>query len=226
MEKKKKKKKINIKRVIIFLIIISFLCLSIYYLLNKKTKNIIITGNEYYTDEQIIETAKIENYPKYLLLSKQLLINRLKKLDLVEEVKISKNTDFILKINIKEKKILYLKRSTNEYILSDGKSLQLNNIDSYPVLINYVEEDIEKKFIEKFSEIDTNIIKQISEIEYNKTDFDNERFIFYMNDGNQIYINIPKLDVMNKYNSIVSKFNGKRGILNLDSGNYLEVKEK
>ena len=74
------------------------------------------------------------------------------------------------------------------------------------------------------TKIDTNIINKISEIEYNKTDFDNERFIFYMNDGNKVYINIPKLDVMNKYESIVTKFNGKRGVLNLDSGNYLEVK--
>ncbi len=224
MEKRKKKKKINFKKVIIFLIILSFLCITAYYLLNTKTKNIIIKGNNYYNDETIIETAGIENYPKFLLLNSRSVKNKLKKLDLIEDVKINKKQNFVLEIEVTEKKILYLKRSTNEYILSDGKSISLDNISGYPVLINYVEDNIEKKFIKSFTKIDTNIINKISEIEYNKTDFDNERFIFYMNDGNKVYINIPKLDVMNKYESIVTKFNGKRGVLNLDSGNYLEVK--
>ena len=224
MEKRKKKKKINFKKVIIFLIILSFLCITVYYLLNTKTKNIIIKGNNYYNDETIIETAGIENYPKFLLLNSRSVKNKLKKLDLIEDVKINKKQNFVLEIEVTEKKILYLKRSTNEYILSDGKSISLDNISGYPVLINYVEDNIEKKFIKSFTKIDTNIINKISEIEYNKTDFDNERFIFYMNDGNKVYINIPKLDVMNKYESIVTKFNGKRGVLNLDSGNYLEVK--
>ena len=224
MEKRKKKKKINFKKVIIFLIILSFLCITAYYLLNTKTKNIIIKGNNYYNDEIIIETAGIENYPKFLLLNSRSVKNKLKKLNLIEDVKINKKQNFVLEIEVTEKKILYLKRSTNEYILSDGKSISLDNISGYPVLINYVEDNIEKKFIKSFTKIDTNIINKISEIEYNKTDFDNERFIFYMNDGNKVYINIPKLDVMNKYESIVTKFNGKRGVLNLDSGNYLEVK--
>ena len=224
MEKRKKKKKINFKKVIIFLIILSFLFITASYLLNTKTKNIIIKGNNYYNDETIIETAGIENYPKFLLLNSRSVKNKLKKLDLIEDVKINKKQNFVLEIEVTEKKILYLKRSTNEYILSDGKSISLDNISGYPVLINYVEDNIEKKFIKSFTKIDTNIINKISEIEYNKTDFDNERFIFYMNDGNKVYINIPKLDVMNKYESIVTKFNGKRGVLNLDSGNYLEVK--
>ena len=46
-----------------------------------------------------------------------------------------------------------------------------------------------------------------------------------MNDGNEVYTTISKLDKLNKYESIVAKLNGKRGILYLDSGNYLEVKE-
>ena len=65
----------------------------------------------------------------------------------------------------------------------------------------------------------------ISEIEYSKTDYDSERFLLYMNDCNEVYATISKLNKLNKYEEIVTKLNGKRGILYLDSGNYLEVKE-
>ena len=66
----------------------------------------------------------------------------------------------------------------------------------------------------------------ISEIEYSKTSYDKERFKLYMNDGNEVYITIDKIDKLNKYKSIVKKLDNKKGILYLDSGNYLEIKEK
>ena len=225
MTKKQKKKKINLFRVFIFLIILLVIAITIKFLLDVRIKNIIILNNNYYSDEQIIEAANIQNYPKFLLLNKSKTINKIKKLDLVEDVKINKKKGFVLEIDVKEKKILYLKRSINQYVLSDKSNIALENVVGVPTLINFLEEDTEKKFIEAFSRIDTNIISLISEIEYNKTDYDSERFLLYMNDGNEVYITITKLNKLNKYESIVSKLNGKRGILYLDSGNYLEVKE-
>ena len=46
-----------------------------------------------------------------------------------------------------------------------------------------------------------------------------------MNDGNQVYITLTKTDELNYYVDIVKKLGGKKGILNLDSGSYFEVKE-
>ena len=45
-----------------------------------------------------------------------------------------------------------------------------------------------------------------------------------MNDGNEVYITVTKVGVLNKYVDIVKKLNKKNGILYLDSGNYFEVK--
>ncbi len=225
MTKKVKKKKINFLKVFIFILILVILFFVVKYLLGVKTKNIIILNNNYYTDEEIIEAANIEKYPEFILLNKNRVRNKIKKLDLVEEAKITKKKGYVLEIDVKEKKILYLKRSTNEYILSDKTSISLENIHGVPTLINFLEEDTENKFIENFSNIDSKIISLISEIEYSKTNYDSERFLLYMNDGNEVYTTISKLDKLNKYESIVAKLNGKRGILYLDSGNYLEVKE-
>ena len=46
-----------------------------------------------------------------------------------------------------------------------------------------------------------------------------------MNDGNEVYVTITKLDLLNKYIDIVKKLDNKNGILYLDSGNYFEIKK-
>jgi cell division protein FtsQ len=147
------------------------------------------------------------------------------KLDLIEDVKVYKKWGYILKLDIKEKKILYYVRSNNMYKASDGKDYSLE-ATGVPTLINYVPEDIEEKFIKNLSKVDSNIINMISEIEYSKSNFDNDRFLLYMNDGNEVYITTSKLNVLNKYVTIVTKLDGKKGILYLDNGNYFEIKEK
>lgn len=226
MKKRRVKRKFNFFKFFVFVLIVSLICITVYTLFKVKTKNIIILNSKNYSDEMIIETADIENYPKFLMLSKSKIRKKLLGLELIEEVKIKKKLDFTLEITITEKKILYFIRSNDTYRLSDGKTYELEKIVGYPTLINYVPEDIEKDFYSKFKNIDTEIITLISEIEYSKTSYDKERFKLYMNDGNEVYITIDKIDKLNKYKSIVKKLDNKKGILYLDSGNYLEVKEK
>ena len=74
--------------------------------------------------------------------------------------------------------------------------------------------------------IDKDILKHISEIEYKKTDLDKERFMFYMIDGNYVYITLSKINLINSYNEIYPTLEGKKGILYLDSGNHFEIKNK
>ena len=222
--KKRNKKKFNFVKFITTLIILFCLFMLFRYLLEVKTKNIVILNNDYYTDEQIIEKANLQDYPKFILLNKNKIRKDLKELELIEDVDIEKTSEFVLKLKIKEKKILYLIRSKQEYMTSDGKSYDLENVYGVPTLINYVPEDVEELFIKEFSKIDKNIINLISEIEYSKSEYDDKRFLLYMNDGNEVYITVYKVDILNKYIDIVKKLEGKNGILYLDSGNYFEIK--
>ena len=223
--KKKVKKKFNFFKFLIFIIVIIVIVFSIKYLFSAKTRNIIILNNNYYSDEEIIETANIENYPKFITLNKNKIKNKLKSLDLIKDVKISKKYGFILEIDVTEKKLLYYIRSENKYMTSTGESYRLNDVYGIPTLINYVPENIEASFIKEFSEIDSNIISMISEIEYSKNTYDEKRFLLYMNDGNEVYITISRIELLNKYIDIVKKLNNKNGILYLDSGNYFEIKK-
>lgn len=224
--KKRVKRKFNPLKFLSFIAFIIICYFLTMYLLDIKTKNIIVLNNNYYSDEKIIETAGIENYPKFILLNTNKIKKKLLELDLIENATIKKKWNFVLELTIKEKKILYLVRSENKYRLSDNKLYDIDDVLSVPTLINYVPESNEKKFVEAFKNIDNNIISMISEIEYSKTSYDSDRFLLYMNDGNMVYVTTTKLKSLNKYVDIVKKLENKKGILYLDSGNYFEIKEK
>ena len=224
--KKRVKRKFNPLKFLSFIEFIIICYFLTVYLLDIKTKNIVVLNNNYYSDEKIIETSGIENYPKFLSLNTNKIKKKLLKLDLIENVTIKKKWNFVLELTIKEKKILYLVRSENKYRLSDNKLYDLDDVLSVPTLINYIPESNEKKFVNAFKNIDNNIISMISEIEYSKTSYDSDRFLLYMNDGNMVYVTTTKLKSLNKYVDIVSKLENKKGILYLDSGNYFEIKEK
>ncbi len=223
---KKKNRKFNLKKFLIFIVLIIIVVLVTRYILNARVKNIIILNNNYYNDEVIIETAKVEDYPKFFLLNKRKIVKRLKKLDLIEDAKVSKKKGFVLTIDVKEKKILYYDRSNDLYKVSDNNKYKLDNIIGIPTLINFIPSDIEDKFVSSFKDIDSDVISLISEIEYDKTAYDSERFLLTMNDGNSVYVNIVRLKLLNKYIDIVKNLDNKKGILYLDSGNYFEVKQK
>ena len=76
-----------------------------------------------------------------------------------------------------------------------------------PTLINYTPSDIYDNLIKKLNNINIDILKKVSEIEYspdikNEKVIDKNRFLLRMNDGNYIYINLANMDNLNKYEEI------------------------
>lgn len=226
MTKKVKRRKFNIKKFSLFIFFLLCIIIGIYYLLKMPIKNIIIRGTYYLSDELIIEASGIENYPSFIKTTKTSLEKKLKIIDIIKDVQIHKKWGGILEIEVTEKKILFVERSTGKYILEDKTEEDLTyQINGIPTLINFVVDDIKDKLIEKLSEVDYEVITKISEIEYSPTTYDEERFILYMNDENTVYITLNKIDEFKKYIEIKKQLEGKKGILYLDSGNYFEIKE-
>ena len=226
MTKKVKRRKFNIKKFSLFIFFLLCIIIGIYYLLKMPIKNTIISGTYYLSDELIIEALGIENYPSFIKTTKTSLEKKLKTIDIIKDVQIHKKWGGILEIEVTEKKILFVERSTGKYILEDKTEEDLTyQINGIPTLINFVVDDIKDKLIEKLSEVDYEVITKISEIEYSPTTYDEERFILYMNDENTVYITLNKIDEFKKYIEIKKQLEGKKGILYLDSGNYFEIKE-
>ena len=223
--KKIRRKKFNILKFLVFILFLYILISAFFKILNVPIKNILILKNNYLSDEKIIEVSLLDNYPSFIKTTSYNIKKRIKKIPLVEDVKVSKRFGYRVVIEVTEKKILYMSRSDNMFVVSTGEKLELNNISGVPILINFVPEDIEQKLINKMKNLSINSISKISEIEYSPTSYDDERFIFYMNDSNLVYINLSSINKINKYNEIVTKLEGHNGILYLDSGNYFEIKE-
>ena len=229
-QKKKKKKKFNYKRLLVFVLIIYLLISTINKLINEPIKNIIITGNNIVTDNEIIESANIKNYPPLVTLNINKIKNLIKENPLISEVEIKRNLKFQLTIKITELKIICLDKNNNKLLLENGNKIDNNNLyEGIPLLINYTPEDILKEFLENMGKLDYSIISGISEIEYSPSMssddkvVDENRFLLKMNDGNLVYINLSKLKNLKSYQKIYASLGDNKGVLHLDSGEYLEV---
>ena len=227
MANKVRIKKFNFLKFIKFILFLSIIIVFLYFICEIKIKNIVIKGNKYESDLDIIEKSGLYKYPSYFKTLNITIQNRIKKnYPIIKNVKVKKCLGFKVTITIDEYKILYMTRSNNEYVLENGKKLtDLKVNKNIPILINYVPQNIEKKLISKFQILNEDVIEKISEIEYANTSYDNERFLLYMNDGNEVYITLNKINEFNNYSKIKKELGKHKGILYLDSGNYFEIKE-
>ena len=206
MAKKKKKRVLKVKNILILVLIILIIISIIYYALIMPIKNIYIDGNNILSDNEIIELSSLSNYPSFLLTKSTDIKNKLKSIPYIENVKIKKKLGNIIELHIKEYTPICI--NANQLILSNGNKLDNTyNLSDIPTLTNEIEDKkIYQKFVKKFTIIDKNILRQISEIEYQPVEVDKERFLLYMNDGNLVYITLTKINTLNKYNQIKDKF--------------------
>ena len=223
-KKKKKKRVLKIKNIIIILVILVLFGGLFYYFLNMPIKNIYISGNYVISDMDILTLADLDEYPSFVLTSgfgieKKLLTN-----EYIESVDINKRLGNVIEINVNENRVIAIDMD-GRAILSNGViTNNIYNNQDVPRLISYIYLDKVSEVAIKFSRIDSNILRQISEIEYSPVDVDMDRFLLYMNDGNLVYVTLTKIDKLNKYNDIKDELMDRVGVIYLDSGDYIEVK--
>ena len=222
---KKRLKVFNLLLVLLFLLGLFF---AIYFFIKIPIKNIVIKGTSYLNDDYIIELAGIEEYPSFVLTSSSKMKKKLLKSDYIEDIKINKRYGFILEINIKENVPLFYNNNTNKYVLSNGKEVKedyFNNNFNLPRLLNYVPDKKFESFINGMNKIKKDILLKVSDIEYKPNDYDKDRFLLYMDDGNMVYLTLTKFKTLNHYNEVIPQLEGHKGILYLDNGNHFEIKE-
>ena len=219
---KKKKRKLKKKKLIKFVIVVVLILLGISFLTDVRINNVVVKGNILYSDYEIIEKAKIDNYPSSL---KNLSLNikkRLLKNIYIKNVNVYKKGLKKVVIEVKENLPLFYYSPTKKTILTDKSEVE----DNFPVptVINYVPDKIYELLLNEISSINYDIVKRISEIKYDPNEVDDERFLLTMNDGNYVYLTLERFDKIDKYLEIIKSFDNKKGILYLDSGEYFEVK--
>lgn len=219
--KKVKVRKIKYGRLLLVLVILFLIFYLLNHLINFPIKNIFIYNNTNLKDQEIIELAKIENYPSIFSMTSSKIENNIKKNVFIKSVDVKKKKLKEVHIYIEENKVLFYNKTSNKTILENGKEIEGEY--NGPVLLNYVPDTIYTLLIEKMKMIDNDILKRVSEIKYDPNNVDEERFLIYMNDGNYVYITLEKIENINDYIDIIKTFENKKGILYLDSGEYFQV---
>lgn len=222
---KKMKKKVKIKTVPLLVLILSIVIVIFigFILVKVPIKNIYVNGNVILNDQEILELAEIDNYPSFILTTSNHIRKKMLTSEYVLNVRIKKGF-FSVTIDIEEYQPLFIDKDNN-LVLSSGKLIANDKNILVPSLVNYVPDNKFSFFVEKMSKIDQDILNKISEIVYEPTEQDKDRFALYMNDGNLVYVTLTKLVNLNYYNSILADISCSRGILNLDSGNHFEIKD-
>lgn len=227
-EKKKikvkvKKRKLKIKKILVTLLIIGIIVLSYLYLKRLPIKNIYIIGNNILSDKDVIEIANITNYPSFIETTSRSITKKVSQNNYIKSVKVKKKFWGKVYIYVTENKVLGI--YNNKLIMEDGNIIDNSyNIINAPVIEGDISSILEK-FVTKFSLINDDVLLKISEIVYSPNEVDSERFLLKMNDGNLVYVTLTRITKINKYSSIYSGLEGKKGIIYLDSGDYVDVKE-
>jgi cell division protein FtsQ len=187
-------------------------------------KNIYIKNNTLLTDQEIIEIAKLDDYPSIITTLSFVIEKRLNDNTYITSSKVTKDLSFGITIEIVENKPTFYNRRLNKIILQDGKVV--NGRYNVGTLINYVPDSIYDNFVKQMAKVEQDIIERISEIEYKPNTVDEGRFYLSMKDGNYVYLTIKKFTAVNDYIDIVKTLNNKKGILYLDDAGFFEVIER
>lgn len=222
------KKVIKRKKIKVFSVLLLVVILVCIYFLGKmvfsfKIQNIFITGTNYLSDKYIMSEAGIEDYPSYFKTFSFSLEKKLSNNAFINSVDVKKSFLGVVNIDITESKVLFFREYDKKYVLDNGSEVDSLVYDYSPIrVINFIPDTIYERFVREFSSLNDEIIEKISEIKYDPSEYDNNRFLLYMCDGNYIYVNLAKFSSMNYYNEIYPTLDEKKGILYLDSGNHFQ----
>lgn len=226
MAKKKKvvkKHKIKFLSILILILVVVLLYFLINGILSFKIQNIYIHDTNFLNDEYILNVAKIEDYPSYVKNSTRSIEKRLEESPYIKNAEVKKSFLGVIDIYIEESKVLYYKEYDKKYVLDTGEEVDSLTYNFSPVrVINYIPDLVYERFFKKVLEFNSDVLDKISQIKYDPSEYDDSRFLFYMVDGNYVYMTISKFETINYYNQIYPTLNGKKGILYLDSGNHFQ----
>ena len=224
MAKGKKRRVFKVKNILLLLFLFLGIVGLVYYGVTMPVKNVYIKGNYILSDGEIMKISALDKYPSFLLTSSKSIRDKIIKNSYVKDAKISKKFGNVIEVNILEYSAVF--SFEDKIILSNGEIIpNTYNLSDVPILLNMIDDSsLLKRTAIKFGGVDANVLRQISEVEYQPVEVDGDRFLLYMNDGKLVYITLTKINKINKYNQIRDKLDGHMGIIYLDAGDYVELK--
>lgn len=227
MTKIKKKKRLKLIPFLLFVLVIAATFFLVDVLLDTRVENIIIKGNKIVTDQQIIDEAGLSNYPSFYKTTSYNIKKALEKNSFIKEVKVKRSFYHVITIEVSEYKVLLKKETTGKLVLENMNEVTTDQEIPYtvPRLVNDVPKNKYSKLLKNLLKVKRSVRSSISEFYYDPNEFDKDRFLLYMDDGNSVYLTLTKYRMINYYNDVLPQLDGKKGILYLDSGNHFQIME-
>ena len=220
-----KRKKLRVFGLLLLLFVIAIISFFVYLYVTTNTQNIIIRGNNYISDEEVLQETDLKNYPSFILTMPSKIQKKLAKNEYIKSVKVRRKFYHTFEITIKEYDVLFKNDTLNKYVLDNKKEITSDLEFRVPRLVNYTPDKKYSSLIENMKSVDKSILGKISEISYQPNEFDKDRFLLLMDDGNSVYLTLTKFEMINYYNEVLGQLEGRRGILYLDSGNHFKIME-
>lgn len=220
-----KRKKLRVFRLLLLLFVIAIISFFVYLYVTTNTQNIIIKGNNYISDEEVLQETDLKNYPSFILTMPSKIQKNLAKNEYIKSVKVRRKFYHTFEITIKEYDVLFKNDTLNKYVLDNKQEITSDLEFRVPRLVNYTPDKKYSSLIENMKSVDKSILGKISEISYQPNEFDKDRFLLLMDDGNSVYLTLTKFEMINYYNEVLGQLEGRRGILYLDSGNHFKIME-
>ena len=112
-----KKKKLKILPFLTFIIVIAIIVFSCLLVLNSKVRNIIITGNEILSDDDIISLAGLTSYPSFYKTLDITMAKKIKQNKIINKVTITREFYHTIVIKVKIYSVAEL-RINREFVLN------------------------------------------------------------------------------------------------------------
>lgn len=207
-------------------------CMSSFFVYffseDSRIKALVCTGNTFYSDAELYQTAKISTQTRPLLTPKFVLEDRLESLPLVQSASVYQEGK-ILKIEITEQTVIgyYVSENKNYALPLEGDPIEitedhLENIVHFPLIAGFTKkqrQNLQKQFQEHQDVLGKEIIEKIAEIVPYESSYDANMLQITMQDGNKIYTSLDSLYMLSNYTSLLSSLQGENACLFLDSEN-------
>lgn len=223
--KKKKLKVLPCFLVLLFLGVLSFL---VHFFLHLPIANLIVEDTSYLNDDYVLKLANVISYPSFWLSSTHEMEEKLEESPYIKKATVKREFFHVLTLSIEENEPLFINNTNQTVVFANKEEVGISSeVDLFrvPRLINYVPDNKYASFIRGMASIKKDILGKVSDIEYQPNEYDKDRFLLYMDDGNMVYLTLTKFDMLNYYNDVLSQLENKHGILYLDNGNHFQIME-
>lgn len=224
---KKKRKKRN-RKIVKTVFLLCFLCLLVFYMMSdmSKVKSLTVLNNTYYSDEQILEKAKLSYQSNYFLTFRFWVDYQLKKEPLIKNAHMHKDLQQGFVITVEEEKVIGYLQDQPQSVLIQGKGVQSVSDVRFERLprIGLFRDDQLASLEEAFKNVDADVLSLISEILPHSESYDANMVMLIMNDGNRVSASYEGVELINQYKKILPQLKGTHVCLFMDaiSGNIIK----